>query len=63
MTTSELFTETTDTEYKVYSYILLWRDEKKGNMLPDNDYLQTKLNKSRATIFRAIAGLRAKGLV
>ena len=59
----ELLNKLTDSEYKVYCLIRLWRNKRFGWGEPDASYIMNKLNKSRATTFRALAGLKKKGVL
>jgi predicted house-cleaning NTP pyrophosphatase (Maf/HAM1 superfamily) len=55
--------ELTDSEYKVYSAICLFRDDSIEDYVPADVWLMNITGKSRATIYRAIYGLKVKGII
>jgi biotin operon repressor len=62
MTTMEMFKQLTDSEFKTYHLIKLWQDSKKHGV-PGEQYLCDKLGKGRSAVYKALAGLRDKGLI
>jgi hypothetical protein len=62
MTREEIFKNLTDAEFKVYSYIQMYK-ETHGGREPAPEYIAAKINKSDRSIYRAYAGLRERGLI
>lgn len=62
MTTQEIFRDLSDSEFKVYYFIKMYKDEHGGRQ-PAPEHVAAKLNKSDRSIYRAYAGLRDRGLI
>jgi DNA-binding GntR family transcriptional regulator len=63
MTTMDMYKKLTDSEFKTYHLIETWRDGKKKMIVPNEQYLCEHLGKGRTAIYKALAGLREKGLI
>ena len=62
MTESEMFIHLNDNEFKIWKFIDYWRKDIKS-YIPDIEYIAENLNKNKRTVFRAIAGLKEKGVL
>jgi DNA-binding GntR family transcriptional regulator len=60
---TELIKSLTDSELKTYCAIQIWRNGGKENMLPSDGWLIENTNKARATVYRALAGLKNKEII
>lgn len=62
MTELELLRNLNDSEFKVWKFIEFWRGETK-TYTPDTEYIANKLDKDKRSVFRALAGLKEKGVI
>lgn len=58
-----IWTDLSDQAFKMYEYIKFYNAGSTSFYVPAAEYLMLKLDKSRASVFRALAELREKGLI
>jgi predicted transcriptional regulator len=63
MTTKELYRDLTDLEFKVFSYINLYNEGREFKRVPAAEHIADKIDKSKRTVERAVAGLKTKGVI
>lgn len=57
------YKDLTDLEFKIYYFILYWRENKKFYDVPAPTYIAKHTGKSERTVYRALEGLTAKGKI
>ncbi len=63
MTTDEMWKDLTDSEYKIYHIVKSYMEGRPRIGIPSEQYLCNKTGKGRTAIYKALAGLREKGVL
>lgn len=58
-----IYKDLTDCEFKILMLLREWQQAGHKQMIPSDTWISAKTGKGRTTVFRALAGLRDKGVI